>query len=59
MLDERGLDAAIGVDGGINTSTAPLVVEAGVTMMVSGSSIYNDKAPVLDNVKALRASLTR
>ena len=57
MLDERGLDVPIGVDGGINTSTAPLVVEAGATMMVSGSSIYNDRAPVLDNVKALRASV--
>jgi ribulose-phosphate 3-epimerase len=57
MLDERGLDVVIGVDGGIDPTTAPLVVEAGATMLVSGSSIYNDAAPVLDNVKALRASL--
>jgi pentose-5-phosphate-3-epimerase len=33
------------------------VVEAGATMMVSGSSIYNDRAAVRDNVAALRASL--
>ena len=59
MLSERGLNVPIGVDGGIDTTTAPLVVEAGATMMVSGSSIYNDQAPVLDNVKALRASLER
>lgn len=57
MLSERGLDVPIGVDGGIDTTTAPLVVEAGATMMVSGSSIYNGEAPVLDNVKALRASV--
>jgi len=57
MLDERGLDVPIGVDGGIDTTTAPLVVEAGATMMVSGSSIYNADAPVLDNVKALRSSI--
>jgi ribulose-phosphate 3-epimerase len=57
MLSERGLDVPIGVDGGVDTTTAPLVVEAGATMMVSGSSIYNDLAPVLDNVKALRASV--
>ena len=57
MLSERGLDVPIGVDGGIDATTAPLAVEAGATMMVSGSSIYNDRAPVLDNVKALRASL--
>lgn len=57
MLDERGLAVPIGVDGGISPSTAPLVVEAGATMMVSGSSIYSDDAPILDNVKALRASI--
>jgi pentose-5-phosphate-3-epimerase len=34
------------------------VVEAGAVMMVSGSSIYNDQAPVRDNVAALRASVT-
>jgi len=57
MLSERGLDVPIGVDGGIDITTAPLVVEAGARMLVSGSSIYNDEAPVLDNVKALRASV--
>ena len=56
MLDERGLDVPIGVDGGIDPTTAPLVVEAGASMLVSGSSIYND-SPVLDNVKALRSSI--
>lgn len=57
MLGERGLDVPIGVDGGIDPTTAPLVVQAGATMLVSGSSIYNDRAPVLDNVTALRASV--
>lgn len=57
MLGERGLDVPIGVDGGIDATTAPLVVEAGATMFVSGSSIYNDRAPVLDNVAALRSSV--
>lgn len=57
MLGEHGLDVPIGVDGGIDPTTAPLVVEAGATMLVSGSSIYNDRAPVLDNVTALRASV--
>jgi ribulose-phosphate 3-epimerase len=58
MLGERGLDTPIGVDGGIDPTTAPLVVEAGATMMVSGSSIYNDQASVKDNVAALRAALS-
>jgi ribulose-phosphate 3-epimerase len=57
MLDERGLDVPIGVDGGINTTTAPLVVAAGATVLVSGSSIYNSEASVAENVAALRASV--
>jgi ribulose-phosphate 3-epimerase len=56
MLDERGLDIPIGVDGGIDRTTAPLVVSAGATVLVSGSSIYNDSASVAENVAALRAS---
>jgi ribulose-phosphate 3-epimerase len=56
-LDEHGLDIPIAVDGGIDTTTAPLVVNAGATVLVAGSSIYNDKASVAQNVAALRASL--
>jgi len=56
-LDERGLDIPIGVDGGINRDTAPLAVSAGARVLVSGSSIFNDKAPVAENVKALRGSM--
>lgn len=59
MLDERGLDIPIAVDGGIDTTTAPLVVSAGATVLVAGSSIYNDKASVAENVAALRASVAR
>jgi ribulose-phosphate 3-epimerase len=56
MLDERGMGIPIGVDGGINP-TAPLVASAGATVLVAGSSIYNEKASVAENVAALRASL--
>ena len=57
MLDERGLDIPIGVDGGIDPTTAPLVVRAGATVLVAGSSIYNNKTSVAQNVAALRASV--
>jgi ribulose-phosphate 3-epimerase len=55
MLDERGLETPIAVDGGIDTTTAPLVVAAGATVLVAGSSLYNDRATVAHNVAALRA----
>ncbi len=58
MLDERGLDVPIAVDGGIDPTTAPLVVEAGATVLIAGSSVYNSKASVAENVAALRASVT-
>lgn len=57
MLDERGLVIPISVDGGIDPTTAPLVVEAGATVLIAGSSIYNNKASVAENVAALRASV--
>ena len=59
MLDERGLDIAIAVDGGIDPATAPLVVQAGATVLVAGSSIYNTKASVAENVRAIRESIAR
>ena len=59
MLDERGLDAPIAVDGGIGPTTAPLVVSAGATVLIAGSSVYNDRASVAESVAALRASLRR
>lgn len=57
MLDERGLKTPIAVDGGIDHTTAPLVVDAGATVLIAGSSVYNDKASVSENVAALRASI--
>jgi len=57
MLEERGLDIPIAVDGGIDPTTAPLVVDAGATVLVAGSSIYNSKGSVAENVAALRASV--
>jgi ribulose-phosphate 3-epimerase len=56
MLDKRDLKTPIAVDGGIDRATAPLVVNAGATVLVAGSSVYNNKASVAQNVAALRAS---
>lgn len=57
MLDRKGLDVPIGLDGGIDTGTAPEVVRAGATVLVAGSSVYNDKGTVRDNIKALLDSI--
>jgi ribulose-phosphate 3-epimerase len=55
-LDERGLDVPIAVDGGISPITVPLAVNAGATVLIAGSSIYNERGSLAENVAALRAS---
>jgi len=51
-----GLDVLIEVDGGINTRTASLVVEAGAEVLVAGSAIF-DQADYARAIAALRAPL--
>ncbi len=58
MLDKLGRPTAIAVDGGIDAKTAPLVVEAGAGVLVAGSSLYNEQAPLAENLKTLRSSIT-
>ncbi|NDI33463.1 ribulose-phosphate 3-epimerase [Chengkuizengella sediminis] len=41
MSLKNGLKLDIEVDGGINMDTAPLVIEAGANVLVSGSAIFN------------------
>lgn len=55
--DELNADCIIEVDGGINTVTAPLAASAGADLLVVGSAVYNDRASVADNIRALRQSL--
>jgi len=57
MLDTSRRSTPIAVDGGIHVTTAPLVVAGGATVLVAGSSIYNDTGSVADNIAALRASI--
>ena len=59
IIQQRNLNVAIAVDGGIHPDTAPLVVEAGATVLVAGSSVYNSKASVEDNLVALYTAISR
>jgi ribulose-phosphate 3-epimerase len=40
MIDASGRDIDLEVDGGINTETAPLVIEAGADILVAGSAAF-------------------
>ena len=57
ILDEGGYSAELQVDGGVNEATAHTMVEAGATVLVAGSAVFNDKESVADAMDRLRASL--
>ncbi|MBG9564941.1 ribulose-phosphate 3-epimerase [Brevibacillus agri] len=52
LLNERGLDhVEIEIDGGVNAETARLCEEAGATVLVAGSAVFNQP----DRAKAISA----
>lgn len=51
MIGDRKID--IEVDGGINLTTAPEVIQAGANILVAGS--YTFKGNVLENIKNIKA----
>jgi ribulose-phosphate 3-epimerase len=54
MLDEIGSIAEVEVDGGVNADTVRSVVEAGATVLVAGSAIFNAQATVAENIQLLK-----
>jgi ribulose-phosphate 3-epimerase len=52
MLYQKGIDIPVGVDGGINNSTIPLVVKAGAIHLIAGSAVFN--GDVIKNICNLR-----
>lgn len=45
MIDEGGYDVLIEVDGGIDLQNAPVLVHAGVDVLVAGSSVFSSSDP--------------
>ena len=56
MIDEIKPGCDLEVDGGIDATTAPLVVEAGANVLVAGSSIFSDGEGVVAAMERLRAA---
>ena len=57
MMNERGLDLDIEVDGGVGVLTAPRVVKAGANLLVAGASVFAGKESVAEAIRRLRASV--
>lgn len=52
--ERQGLDLEIEIDGGINAETAPLAVEAGVTVLVAGNYIFSAEN-IEETVKSVKS----
>jgi ribulose-phosphate 3-epimerase len=46
MIDEGGYDVLIEVDGGVDLQNAPVLVHAGVDVLVAGSTVFDASDPV-------------
>ncbi len=57
MLDDGGYTTELEVDGGVNADTAASVVEAGATVLVAGSAVFNPRQTVAEAMERLRQSV--
>ncbi|PZP45711.1 MAG: ribulose-phosphate 3-epimerase, partial [Pseudopedobacter saltans] len=46
MIDEKGLNVEIEIDGGVTEDNAAEIVAAGATVLVAGSSVFKAKDPI-------------
>ncbi len=57
ILDERGIDCSIEVDGGVNRGTLATAVRAGADYLVMGAAIFGHPEGVTAAMRELRAIL--
>lgn len=57
LLDEDGHAARIEIDGGVKVENAATCAAAGADVLVCGSSVYNDRSSVAENLASLRAAV--
>jgi ribulose-phosphate 3-epimerase len=57
MINDLNLHCELEIDGGIDSSTAPLGVQAGANVLVAGSSIFGGKLTIPAAIERLRQSI--
>ncbi|HQO85347.1 MAG TPA: ribulose-phosphate 3-epimerase [Bacteroidales bacterium] len=53
MIDEGGYEVLIEVDGGVDLHNAPMLVHAGVDVLVAGSTVFSSSDPA-ETIRRLR-----
>jgi ribulose-phosphate 3-epimerase len=57
MIEQIKPGCDLEVDGGIDATTAPLVVDAGANVLVAGSAVFSESHGVAAAMKRLRAAV--
>ncbi len=57
MIDAAQLTVELEVDGGIKASNVGTVLEAGASVIVAGSAIYNDKTTIAEAISHMKNSM--
>lgn len=57
LIDEINPECELGVEGGVDATTAPLAVEAGADVLVVGSAVFNQAKGVAAALKQMRDSI--
>lgn len=56
MIEARGLDVDIEVDGGIDIRTASRCVDAGANILIAGTSVFGKHGRLREHISGLRAA---
>lgn len=59
LLEQAGRGADLQVDGGVDEGNIAAVVDAGATVVVAGSAVFNSSSPTEENIRGLRAAAAR
>lgn len=59
LIEERGYDCDIEVDGGIHEATVASAVDAGANLLVAGSAVYGTEPGVAASIAALKAAIEK
>ncbi|UCG70733.1 MAG: ribulose-phosphate 3-epimerase [Thermoplasmata archaeon] len=57
LIEKRGLDIDLEVDGGINPKNAKLAVDAGANILVAGNAVFKGEGSIQENIAHLKGSL--
>lgn len=59
MIEGRGLDVDIEVDGGVDDRTAPQCIQAGANVLIAGTTIFGGGGAIRENIGALRQAAVK